>query len=109
MTVTVNPATIPLTADSLLSLPRPEGGRHYELSDGELIVVGNAGSLHELIKAKLLEIFIAYRLRVAEGKVFSETQFTLRSDRVRIPDVCLGVPGEADTHPTREPGDCDRS
>jgi len=30
----------PLTPDDLLLLPRPENGRHYELREGELIVVG---------------------------------------------------------------------
>jgi Uma2 family endonuclease len=45
-----------LTPSALLDLPKPPNGNHYELSDGELIVVGNAGALHELIKASALEI-----------------------------------------------------
>jgi Uma2 family endonuclease len=76
-----------LTPSALLDLPRPPNGSHYELSDGELIVVGNAGALHELIKASVLEILIEYRLRTKSGRAFAETQFTLRGDRARIPDV----------------------
>lgn len=76
-----------LTPDSLLELPRPPHGRHYELSDGELILVGNAGALHELIKTTVFEIFTEYRLRTQLGRAFAETQFTLRADRARIPDV----------------------
>jgi Uma2 family endonuclease len=76
-----------LTPDSLLSLPEPVEGGHYELSDGELIVVGNAGALHELIKEQLHELLTAYRFRTKSGRPFSETQFTLRADRARIPDI----------------------
>lgn len=76
-----------IVADALIDLPKPEGGKHYELHDGELIVVGNAGSLHELIKTRLFEILTEYRLRTQAGRAFSETQFNLRADRARIPDV----------------------
>lgn len=76
-----------LTPEALLTLPKPPGAKHYELSDGDLIVVGNAGALHELIKTKLFEILTEYRLRTKSGRAFAETQFTLRADRARIPDV----------------------
>jgi Uma2 family endonuclease len=81
------PDTAILTPDALLELPRPRHGKHYELSDGQLIIVGNAGALHELIKTAVFEILTEYRLRVRSGRAFAETQFTLRSDRARIPDV----------------------
>lgn len=80
-------STAALTPDDLLSLPKPKHGGHYELSNGELIVVGNAGALHELVKTKIFEILTEYRLQNKSGRAFSETQFTLRSDRARIPDV----------------------
>ncbi|MFL6464244.1 MAG: Uma2 family endonuclease [Bryobacteraceae bacterium] len=80
-------STAALTPDGLLRLPRPKDGEHYELSDGELITVGNAGALHELIKTRLFEILTEYRLQNKSGRAFAETQFTLRSDRARIPDV----------------------
>ena len=79
--------TAALTPDSLLSLPKPKHGGHYELSDGELIVVGNAGALHELVKTRIFEILTEYRLQNKNGRAFSATQFALRSDRARIPDV----------------------
>jgi Uma2 family endonuclease len=80
-------STARLTADDLLTLPRPAEGRYCELSDGELIVVRNVGALHELIKTRVFEILTEYRLRTNAGRAFAETQFTLRPDRVRIPDV----------------------
>ena len=80
-------STAALTPDDLLSLPKPKHGGHYELSDGELIAVGNAGALHELVKTKLFEILTEYRLQNKSGRAFAETQFTLRADRARIPDV----------------------
>lgn len=80
--------TEPLTADLLLTLPKPASGKHYELSDGELILVGNAGALHELTKTRIFEILTEYRIqRKAAGRAFAETQFTLRADRARIPDL----------------------
>ena len=81
------PLTATLTPDTLLELAPPANGKHYELSDGELIVVGNAGALHELIKMTVLEILMEYNFRTKSGRAFSETQFTLRADRARIPDV----------------------
>src|ERR1700722_20253208 len=76
-----------LTPDALLDLPKPANGKNYELSDGDLILVGNAGALHELIKTTVFEILTEYRLKTRSGRAFSETQFTLRADRARIPDV----------------------
>lgn len=79
--------TIILTPEALLDLPKPPDGKYYELSDGELIVVGNAGALHEWIKNTVRDIFTEYQFRTKAGRAFSETQFTLRVDRARIPDV----------------------
>ena len=80
-------STAQLTPDALLLLPKPPEGKQYELSDRELIVVGNAGALDELIKTRVFEILTEYRLRMKNGRAFAETQFTLRQDRARIPDV----------------------
>src|SRR5580700_11134893 len=66
-----------LSPDDLLLLPRPENGKHYELSEGELIVVGNAGWRHERIKAIILRLLFAYLERHPLGSAFSETQFTM--------------------------------
>jgi Uma2 family endonuclease len=87
------------TPDALLELPEPANGKHYELSDGDLIVVGNAGALHELIKTTVFEILTEYRLKTRSGRAFAETQFTLRSDRARIPDVAWVSGARADLIP----------
>ena len=76
-----------LTPDALLGLPKLDDGKHYELSNGDVILVGNAGALHELIKTRVFEILTEYRLKTGTGRAFAETQFTLRSDCARIPDV----------------------
>ena len=80
-------ATATLTPDDLVEMDEPEGGKHYELSDGELVVVGIAGGFHELIKTKISQILFEYQFRTLSGHVFSESMFTLRADRARIPDV----------------------
>jgi len=81
------PDAATITPEALLDIAAPRDGKYYELSDGELIVVGNAGALHELIKTTVFEILTEYRLQTRSGRAFAETQFTLRSDRARIPDV----------------------
>ena len=65
------------TPADLLSLPRPRDGRHYELSDGELIVAGNALAKHERVKRRILRALFAYELRYSTGEVYAESQFTL--------------------------------
>jgi hypothetical protein len=42
--------TATLTPNDLVEWELPDGVKQYELSDGELIPVGNAFALHELIK-----------------------------------------------------------
>jgi len=73
----------------LMTLPVPEGVRHYELSDGELIPVGNAGARHDLITSRILEALFAWRFQHGGGKIFSESMFTLSEQTVRIPDVAV--------------------
>jgi hypothetical protein len=73
--------TATLTPDALLDSPTLPGGKHYELSDGELIIVGTAGAIHELMKAKALAILIKCYLRTMSGQAFSETMFTLGQSR----------------------------
>jgi len=78
-------------ARDLADLPRPDPakGKHYELSEGRLIIVGNASPLHELVKSELgilLSAFI-YQNRIA--RVFIESQFVLAEDTARIPDIAV--------------------
>lgn len=77
-----------LTPADLLTMERPPNGKHYELSDsGELIIVGNAGPVHELTKGIVLRALIRV-LPVEAGMVFSETQFAILRG-ARIPDVAF--------------------
>lgn len=78
-----------LTPDDLLTLPKPQDGKHYELSRGELIVVGNAGARHERVKRQILKLLFAYEAQNPIGQVFSESQFTLADGGARIPDVAF--------------------
>jgi hypothetical protein len=50
--------------DDLLLLPRPENGKHYELSEGEPIVGGSPGWRHEGGGARIL--YVAF---VSHGKL----------------------------------------
>jgi Uma2 family endonuclease len=76
-----------LTPDALLALPELEDGGHYELSDGELIVAKPEGASHALLKIKLFEILLQYGLRTDLGRTFCESEFTLGTQRARVPDV----------------------
>lgn len=78
-----------LSPDDLLTLPRPDDGKHYELSEGELIVVGNAGWRHERIKSTILTLLIIYLETYRIGRAFSESQFTMAGGGARIPDVAF--------------------
>jgi len=68
-------------------MPRPRHGRHYELSEGEPILVGNAGARHELVKWYIQKALFAWHARHKGGAVLSESQFTLAEGTARIPDV----------------------
>jgi Uma2 family endonuclease len=78
-----------LTPDDLLLLPRPENGKHYELSEGYLIVVGHVGWRHERIKSAILGLLIVYLERHPIGSAFSDAQFTMAGGGARIPDVAF--------------------
>jgi Uma2 family endonuclease len=77
-----------LTPDSLLALPELDEGGHYELSDGELIVVGPVGSaIQAFTKMKLAKLLMKYQFRTDLGRTFCESPFTLGAQRARVPDV----------------------
>ncbi len=73
----------------LMNLPLPEGVRHFELSDGELIPVGTAGARHERIKSRVLRALLLWSSRQAKSEVYSESMFTLGEQTARIPDVAV--------------------
>ena len=78
-----------LTPEDLLDLPAPVNGKHYELNEGELIVVGNAHPLHERVKARICRILGRYVDGNPIGEVLPESQFTLSPRTARIPDVAF--------------------
>lgn len=90
-----------LTVADLAKLPplRPEQGHHYELSDGELIVVGNAGYKHERVKSRITEMLVLFKAQKRMGAVFAETQFSLQGDCARQPDVAFVYQQKLDAHP----------
>ncbi len=73
----------------LMNLPVPEGVRHFELSDGELISVGNAGARHERIKSRIVRALLAWSLKHSVGEVYSESMFAFGEQTARIPDVAV--------------------
>ncbi len=82
-------AAIALTPADLVTMPVSASGGHYELNDGELILVGNAGARHERVKNRILAAFMRYQFQYGNGVVFSESMFTLSPNSARIPDVAF--------------------
>ncbi len=78
-----------VTPQELASLPPPRDGHAWELSNGELIAVGNAGAKHERIKRRILKALFAYEQRCQTGEAYAESQFTLGGHTARIPDAAF--------------------
>ncbi|MCX6594652.1 MAG: Uma2 family endonuclease [Acidobacteria bacterium] len=73
----------------LATLERAPGVAHFELSEGELIPVGNAGARHELIKSNVAEILTTWNAPIRLGKVLTESSFALGEEVSRQPDVAF--------------------
>lgn len=78
-----------LTAEEFLALPERQDGQRYELSEGELVEVGNAKPLHEYIKATIHEILAVWNHGARAGKVFGESMFRLAETTLRQPDIAF--------------------
>ncbi len=78
-------------ARDLADLPRlePSQGKHYEVSQGELIIVGNAKPLHELVKSEFGTLLSVFAYQDSMVRVFIETQFDLSENTARIPDIAV--------------------
>ena len=81
-------------------MPLPEGAHHFELSEGELITVGNAGARHERVKAKMVKALLKWAGDSRDVYVFSETMFSLGPNTARIPDVSIVLDLKAKQLPT---------
>ncbi len=80
-----------LTPNALLALPDRDDGSFYELSDGELIIVGRAGYRHERVKNSIAAMLFAWETRQTECLVFAKSMFTLDPRTARIPDVAVVI------------------
>jgi Uma2 family endonuclease len=93
-----------VTPQDLLTLAPPQDGRAWELSGGELIVVGNVGARHERIKSRIVTALFEYEQRCNTGEAYAESQFTLAESTARIPDVAFVLNAKAALLPdTNEP------
>ena len=70
-------------------MPLPEGAHHSELSEGDLLTVGNAGMRHDRIKTRIFRKLLAWADNALEIHVFSETMFSLGPNTARIPDASV--------------------
>jgi len=84
----VGVTTALLTVEQFAQLPEQETMR-CELVQGEIVRMGNAVSLHEIVKANCAELLTVYNRESRIGKVFSETMYKLGPGDACIPDVSL--------------------
>jgi len=77
-----------LTVEQFAALPEEEVMR-CELVEGEIVPMGDAKFIHELVKANANRLLTAYVLENPIGVVFSESMYKLGEREGRIPDVSL--------------------
>src|SRR5215813_7926818 len=77
-----------LTVEQYAQLPEEETMR-TELIEGEIVPMGDAKLLHELVKTNCAEILMEYVFRNPIAKVFFESIYKLGPRTGRIPDVSL--------------------
>ncbi len=78
-----------LTPADLLAMP-DDDSVEYEVSDGELIVMGKAGMWHELVKRRIMRRLFAYEEQHPEiGQAFGESLFQLGPRTARMPDAAF--------------------
>ena len=77
-----------LTVEQFAQLPQEETMR-CELVQGEIVCMGDAGFLHERVKANAHQLLTRYILENPIGMVFSETMYKLGERESRVPDVSL--------------------
>lgn len=79
-----------ITAQQYQALPETENGVEYELSEGELVVLASPTLFHNRKRDDILErLRVFLRQHPHLGEVTSETDFALRADTVRRPDVAF--------------------
>ena len=79
-----------ITAEEYQALPETENGVEYEMSRGELVVLASPTLFHNWLRDDILErLRVFLRQYPHLGEVTSETDFSLRSDTVRRPDIAF--------------------
>jgi Uma2 family endonuclease len=77
-----------LTIEQYAALEEP-AGRHYELSDGELIVTPSANFFHNDMRDHLTASLRSFLVAHPYGRVISELDMQLGTETVRRPDVAF--------------------
>jgi Uma2 family endonuclease len=78
-----------------LAPPPEHEGKAWELSEGELILVGNAKFIHERVKTQVARILTEFVAGKRMGTVMVESGIALSDRTFRIPDVMLIPPGSS--------------
>ena len=75
-----------LTVEQYAQLPEEETMR-TELVEGEIVPMGDAKKVHELVKSNANQLLVQYTLQNPIGRVLSESMYKLGKREGRIPDV----------------------
>jgi Uma2 family endonuclease len=75
-----------LTVEQYAQLPEEETMR-TELVEGEIVPMGDAKKVHELVKSNAIELLMQYIFQNRIGRLFSESMYKLGKREGRIPDV----------------------
>src|SRR5579863_2224827 len=84
-----------MTVDEFFALPEIEGERR-ELIGGEILTMGYAKLRHEVVKANLNRILVAWLLQNPIAKLFVETIYRVSDKNALIPDLSVVWPNRID-------------
>ena len=80
--------TAPLTVEQFLALPEERQFRK-ELLGGELVEMGNAMAIHDIIKGLFIQALAAYTATHTQYFLLSESMFRVTDQDACVPDVSL--------------------
>jgi Uma2 family endonuclease len=84
--------TTMVTVREFLQMAELDGER-MELIGGEVVTMGHGKARHEIVKANLLRILVAWLLQNPVGQLFAETIFELDDHNSLMPDLSVVFPG----------------
>jgi len=82
-----------LTADALFEMDWPEDGTGYELSDGELVIVGVGGVRHELANSRFASALFGWSSEHPNTVVLVKALIKFGEHIARLPDIAVLLPG----------------